>query len=360
MDAGANGEGIVSRSFATIVTSSHLPYAQVLAASLQAAGNAETLHVLVIDGKENGLPMPTDQAVRYLLPDDIRIPGYRDMCVYFNAFELCNALKPFLVGHLMETGNEEEVIYLDSDIYVVGSFDRLETGGCALALTPHHLVPPPLDLPYLSEAEIADLGFLNGGFACWRRSGSCLEILKWMQTRFPRYAFADRRRGLFVDQKLLPLLQAYFPEKVSVLRDTGLNIAFWNAHERPVSRAGGRYVVGDRPVTFFHMSGYKLDRPLAPCAYLPETSNRHILRKSPWLADVIEEYGRQLGRSAAPERTPVYPHDRYQGMKLTADLRRHYYEHRKLDPWDVNVLRLRLIEVLKQVKRLLFPFRPKP
>jgi hypothetical protein len=346
----------MSLEFATIVTRSYLPYARALARSLKDVGHVEPLNILVIDGKQNGLPEISGENIRYHVPESLNIPAYADMCIYYKAFELCNALKPFLVSYLFKEIKSTEIIYLDSDIYVVGPFEADRPNKTCLSLTPHHLAPPPLELPYLSEVETVDLGFLNGGYARWYPSGRTEEILAWMQSRFTRYAFADRRRGMFVDQKLLPLLLSYFPGDVMISSDPGLNIAFWNAHERPVRHEGGRYFVYVQPVVFFHLSGYRRERPQAPCAYLPDQSNRHILQQSPWLESLLAGY-RQLLDQFQEEEVADYPHTHYRGIRLTPDLRYHYFLNHSLKPLDRSVLRIRLFEFLKRVKRRFFPYR---
>src|SRR5260370_25269146 len=108
------------------------------------------------------------------------------------------------------------------------------------------------------------MGCLNGGFAAWRRGQQAEKILDWMCTRFPIHGFCDRRAGMFVDQKLLPLVLQYFSEEVEVLFDPGLNVAFWNAHERNVERKGSGYQGKWREVAFFHMTEVRPAKPAYP------------------------------------------------------------------------------------------------
>jgi hypothetical protein len=336
--------------FCTIVTRSHLPYARALAESLRTSGNQEKLLVLVADSDTASEAI--DNCSQLSLAELNPAPP-ADMTVYFDGFELCNALKPFLIAYALRSG-AQQVIYLDADIYCVGSFARIWSGPpAALQLTPHHLQPPSLALSYIRESEVADMGFLNGGFARWQAGAATDAILRWMMERFPVQGFCDRSHGMFVDQKLLPLLLAYFPADVAILRDPGLNVAFWNLHERAVSMLNGVPMVAGSPVLFFHMSGYRLAEPEAACAYLPKPTNQAILEAAPWFRAVLAQYRELLLRHGADQPTPEYGHASHDGLTLTPALRRHYFLTRSLSPLAPAVLRIRFIDWLKTVRRWL-------
>lgn len=124
--------------FCTIVTRSHLPGVWALSESLRSAGNAEELHVLLADARRDQLPVGQEglcfhgfDEIAGELPAHIRH--------YFDPFELCNALKPFLVGLLFRAG-AERVIYLDSDLMVVGSFSSVWDGFEQAALQVTHTI----------------------------------------------------------------------------------------------------------------------------------------------------------------------------------------------------------------------------
>jgi len=336
--------------FCTIVTRSHLPYARALAESLRTSGNPEKLLVLVADADR------ANEAIEGCTPLTLAElnPAPPDaMTVYYDGFELCNALKPFLIAHALRTG-AQQVIYLDADILCVGPFARIWSGPpSALQLTPHHLQPPSLALSYIRESEVADMGFLNGGFARWQAGAATDAILGWMMERFPVQGFCDRSHGMFVDQKLLPLLLAYFPADVAILRDPGLNVAFWNLHERAVSLLNGVPMVAGSPVLFFHMSGYRLAEPEAACAYLPKATNQSILKDAPWFRTVLGQYRELLLRHGADQPSPGYGHAHHNGLTLTPALRRHYFQTRTLSSTAPAVLRIRFIDGLKTIKRRL-------
>jgi hypothetical protein len=62
--------------------------------------------------------------------------------------------------------------------------------------------------------------------------------------------------NIYVDQRWLDLAVAS-SNGIGVLRDPGLNVAYWNLHERALlpDECGG-WTVNGRPLKFFHFSGY--------------------------------------------------------------------------------------------------------
>ena len=344
------------KAYCTVVSYPYLPYARALHSSLRASGNNETLYVLIADLEM--VKIAPEEGMRLLGLSDLADSGPAGMRYYFDAFEFCNDLKPFLVRHLFHQGIES-VIYLDSDIMAVGSFERVwdRTGAKSLLLTPHHLAPPQLKLGYINEASIADMGFVNGGFAAWHRSAGADTILDWMCSRFPVLGFCDRRAGMFVDQKLLPLVLQYFPGEAELLRDSSLNVAFWNVNERAIECRETDNRVQWKNVVFFHMSGFRLAQPDRPCSYLSQASNEAILSIAPWFAQVLRQYRLLLSQYWWTGAVPEYQFTRHAGFVLTPDLRRILFRTRVLSRRDSEVQKVILVDFLKRIKRRLFPYR---
>jgi len=318
--------------------------------SLRASGNTEPFHILVPDASSDQLAGVDSDIVLYPLSALPPLP--LRMTHYFSAFELCNALKPFLVAVLLNHGCER-VIYLDCDLLVTGSFAPVwcHLDDVPLLLTPHQLAPPPIDLPYITEIDIVDQGVFNGGFSAWRRGEAANRLLGWMCERFPVYGFADRQHGMFVDQKLLPLLAMYYPTDVGILRAPQLNIAFWNAHERPVVADGpGRWRIGGEPVIFFHLSGYRTNRPGTPCTYMADAANRALLERCPWFSEVLAVYHAGLIRHEASHKPIPYPYTCYEGTRLTADFRRLLFRTGRLDRQSLDYWTIWLRERLRPAK----------
>lgn len=347
----------MKRSFCAVATPSYLCWVRALAKSLELSGNQEQLYVLLVAEF-----VPIDAS----LPDNLHLVGLdqlnralpKNICQYFDAFELCNALKPFIIEWIFQQG-VEKVIFLDSDLYITGSFESIwsELELKTLLLTPHQLKPPDLALKHINEASIADMGIFNGGFSAWRAGDTANKMLDWMCTRFPVYGFCDRQAGMFVDQKLLPMLLQYFWDEIEVVSNPCLNIAFWNCHERNVEFTNGIYVVDNQPVIFFHMSGFRLDKAHLVCSYLSSRDNESILAAAPWMVQVLQDYSSLLSSCLGSDSKLPRPFAQFNGIKLIPELRRILFNKGDLSYRDPAVLRAIGLAELKKIKRRLLPYK---
>ncbi|MES2692491.1 MAG: hypothetical protein V4773_03385 [Verrucomicrobiota bacterium] len=344
-------------AFCTTVTASHFPYARALARSFRDTDNLEPLYVLVLGSPKESLP--ADPNLIVVAWEEVAAGSPRLMPYYFSAFEFCNAAKPFLISHLFEKLGMEKVVYLDSDLLIADRFDRIWTAldTSAMLITPHHLTPPPLTARHTNEVDVIDLGFLNGGFTAWRRGEAAHKMLAWMRERFPVYGFY-RHLGMAADQKLLPLLLAYFPQDVRVLFSPALNIAYWNAQERDVTLRDGRWWAGGERVLFFHLSGYKLSQPDLACAYVSPEANAALLASAPWLRAVMDAYHQLVAPYFADYQAPAYTLTTYDGVWLNNDFRRLLFRTGRLDRGSGAFWRIWLVQTLRMVKRLSTGVRP--
>lgn len=343
--------------FCTVVSRSHLWTALALAESLRRSANPEVLYILVTDRPTHELP-ESRGGVRFVALDALGDLVPPLMPYYFEPFELCNALKPYFVYYLMGSC-ADQVIYMDSDIMVTGSFHNVWNAlvNHPILLTPHQLTPPPLHLLHTDEISIVDQGIYNGGFSAWRMCPEIRPVLEWMMERFAIYAFDNRARGMVGDQKLLPLLPVYFPDLVDILRCPSLNIAFWNAHERKVIRKNDTFLIDDVPVVFFHLSGYRPNRPDYVCCYHSPTVNDSLIRCAPWLVEATSVYLDLAGSIETPLDPDEYGYSTYGGLRLTRGLRRLLFRKKHLSKSDPELWRIRLIEQLKRWRQQYFPYR---
>ena len=339
--------------FCAVVSRSHIRGAFALARSLRGSGNPEKLHLLVtdLDEREEPSKFPESIQVHRLKEAAANLPPLARF--YFDKFELCNVLKPFFVQHLFKQGLRQ-VIYLDTDILAVGSFgpawEVLQQA--PVIVTPHNLEPPSLDLGYTTEIAVADQGIYNGGFSAWRAGSDAEKVLDWMCSRFPVYGFNRRSQGMFVDQKLLPLLPIYFPDTTLIWRDPTVNIAFWNVQERNVEKVDSGYQIDGRPVIFFHMSGYRKEVPHKACSYLGEDANRCILKAAPWFRGVMERYDRLLDEAQTENKPTSYMFERYRKIRLSPDLRMLLFCRKGNIEWYLpSVLWIMLLDRLRLIKR---------
>ena len=256
----------------TIVAKNYLAYARVLARSFLAQHPEGRFVVLLVD-RVDGCFDPEREPFDVLEVEQLdNVPALRQFLFKYRLLELATAVKPYLLERLLDDG-AERVIYLDPDIWVVRPLapvlDGLDRG--IAVLTPH--IDRPLDdgaMP--DELTLLRAGLYNLGFVGLRASAGASRLLSWWQERLFDRCVARIDLGLFVDQKWMDLAPLLF-ERVVILRQPGLNVAYWNLPHRVVTRArsseveaaesssDARYLVNGEPLYFFHFSGLDPERP---------------------------------------------------------------------------------------------------
>ena len=78
---------------------------------------------------------------------------------------------------------------------------------------------------------------------------------------------------------------------MKILRDPGLNVAFWNLHERVISSHDGVWLVNEKaPLRFFHFSSFNSDNPHA----IAHKQSRFAPESRPDLHEIIDSYAVQI------------------------------------------------------------------
>jgi glycosyltransferase involved in cell wall biosynthesis len=277
----------------TVVARNYLPQARVLARTFLGHHPGGRVVVLVLDAPGEGLR--DDEPFDVVVPTALFPPGQqrelRRMTAIYNVMELATALKPFLLRHLLAAG-APSVTYLDPDIEVFAPLD--DVAGAAerhgIVLTPHRLTPVPADGRQPDERAFLVSGAYNLGFVAVGPAGA--GFLDWWADRCGRDCLHDVPDGLFVDQRWVDVAAAYFPPLV--LRDPGLNVAYWNVDERPIEATpGGGHQAGGAPLRFLHYSGYDPDAGHQLTRY-HEGRPRVLLSEDPALRALCAAYGERL------------------------------------------------------------------
>lgn len=343
-----------NRIFCTCVTSNYLNFILPLKRSLINSENSEELYVIVADDDVSQLRTEIE-GITFISLNELPDPVIKEMIIYFGPGELANALKPFCIEYLLKRTKISEVIYVDCDLYFTSKLPHLfkeQLQDKMMLFTPHIIEIKALKERVPRELDIADMGILNGGFIAIRNHPKTFEILAWLKERFSYFGFDDRKNGYFLDQKLLPLLLTLFPNEVGIEFSPLLNIAFWNSHEREVQRRGNTYYIDEKPVIFFHMSGARLNSTDTQiCTYISKKENLEIIKRAPWLQDVLTAYKEGLKHSNDLPTWP-YKYTSYNGFKMFPELRRYYFVHKKLTS-SPPVLRMVFIQQLKLVNRFI-------
>ncbi|MDA1234458.1 MAG: hypothetical protein O3A53_06635 [Acidobacteria bacterium] len=153
------------------------------------------------------------------------------------------------------------MIYLDADMRLFAPLDPVlaALGEASIVLTPHLLSRVDSDRQAV-ERQLLRTGAYNLGFVAVRGSAAGESFLSWWCDRLAEHCLVDVAAGLFVDQKWVDLAPGMFGG-VRILRAPGLNVAWWNLRERPISLEGGSYRAAGEPLYLFHFSGFDPEQP---------------------------------------------------------------------------------------------------
>jgi glycosyltransferase involved in cell wall biosynthesis len=276
----------------TIVARNYLAQAEVLATSFAKHHPDVEFVTLVIDGLEDDRDRPG--VGRVMLTSDLGLDQalIHRMSVLYDVMEYATALKPSLLIALLREGSSA-VAYIDPDIRfyapIVDVFDSAAVHG--IYLTPHTLQPIPRDGKKHAEVVIMQAGMYNLGFIAV--GPLAYRFLAWWHERLQTDAISDVARGLFTDQRWVDWVPSLFPNVVT--RDPSLNAAYWNLHERTISRRGGRYFSNEVPLRFFHFSGYDPQTPWIISKHFGGTP-RTLLSENDDLRALFDEYKLELDR----------------------------------------------------------------
>ena len=209
--------------------------------------------ILIADGKR--LVTVCDERVKLLWAEDLNFPDYLKCAFKYNIIEFNTAIKPFAALHLI--ASYERVIYLDPDTCVFSPLITVHAGldEHAVVFTPHALSPYDGD-SRPSDRDLLRFGACNLGFFAVRRSESAQRMLQWWHERCHLDCFYEPQLGLGVDQKWIDLAFSFF-DGLGILRDPGLNVAFWNLHERQISSTSDGWRVNNEALLgFVHFSSF--------------------------------------------------------------------------------------------------------
>jgi hypothetical protein len=245
------------RAACTIVSLNYLAYARTLCDSFLAFHPNQKFYVLLVDR----LPPKVDlsyESFETILVEDLGIPNFESVAFKYGILELNTNVKPTFLKWLFSLG-ADQVIYFDPDILVCAALDTIfeALNENAILLTPHCLSPNESN-PH-GELLLLNAGVFNLGFIAVSKSTESERFLSWWEHRCLTLGFDERWAGLFVDQKWINLVPCYF-ETVQVFKHPGCNVAYWNLHERALTRTPERWVVNESAVLiFFHFSGISID-----------------------------------------------------------------------------------------------------
>ena len=246
----------------TTCSANHLAQAKGMADSARKFNPGYEVMIGLVDRLE-GRVEPAFYAPHDILEAHaMELPVFEAMRERYDVFELNCALKSFFAEAALKKYHADKIIFLDSDMLVFDSLQYIEEEleRHSVLLTPHIWSPIPMDNKRPYEREMLKNGIYNAGFFALKNDQGGHAFLDWWKERMVEQCYVDLKHGMFVDQKWLNLAPIYF-NQVKLLDHAGCNIAYWNLHERMVSKRDGKFFVNDQPLLFYHYSGYSMDTP---------------------------------------------------------------------------------------------------
>ena len=297
----------MSRAACTIVSPNYLHFARTVAASYVVQHPDQQFFVLIVADLADPAPFRLDDTFTPVLLHEIGLRDVRVEAMKYDILELNTNVKPTFLKYLLTRYALETVVYLDPDIFVYAPldpvFDPLESGATVI-LTPH-MTTPVFDGHSPGEQDLLFNGTYNLGFIAITASGEGRRLLDWWEARCLALGFSEGRTGLFVDQKWANLMPGLF-KGVAISRDAGLNMAYWNLHERVLHGAAEGYTVespvsGRVPLRFFHFSGIELaDAGTPEKLILSRNTDRFTLETRPDLVPLFAAYRAAVRANRAP------------------------------------------------------------
>lgn len=281
---GAGGETIC-----TIIAPNYLPFARSLAESFYQHHPSGRMFVLLI----GDMPKDASDERFTIIPiQHVPIPEYEAMKKRYTIRELCTAVKPFFLLHLLQTYQLKFLSFLDPDIRIYAPltpvFRKLEQA--SVVLTPHIL--GPIDEDFLpNEFSILEAGIYNLGFIGVANTTETHRFLRWWGDRLILHCHGAPHIHEHFDQRWIDLVPGFI-ERVAIERNPGMNVAYWDLSNRHLSFQNNTWNVNGTPLRFFHFSGYSPDEP----QHISKYQNRFTFADVPELLPLFTDYRESLIR----------------------------------------------------------------
>ncbi len=245
----------------TIVNIKYLPVAKTLVDSFMKHNQNIPIYICFFDDKKN-IEDPIFLDYNIYDKNNLDQEEYEDMRRRYTDFSMASSLKPFFGEALIRDFNPEYVIYLDADIKVFNSLEKIEhifrNQEQSIILTGHQYAIIPTDNELQINQRFRKYGIYNAGFFAFKNNEAGNLFLKWWRRMLFTKCIGDTENGVFYDQSWLDLVTIYFADDLYLLQDLGYNVAFWNLQERRVSIIKGNYTINNEfSLVFYHFARFK-------------------------------------------------------------------------------------------------------
>lgn len=272
----------------TVCSANHLAHCKTMADSFVQYNPEYELFIILIDRVNERFNLSSFNPYNILEISKLDIPDFDIMAAQYSVIELNCAMKPFVAKWLFEQYQPAILLYIDSDTWVFSSFESVEKSLLEndLVITPHFTKAYPDDQLLPRERDILRSGLYNAGFMGMRNAPNTHDFLNWWAGHMKGECYYNFAEGMGVDQIWLNLVPLLF-KQVYIHPDPGLNMAYWNLHERTLQVKDGLYWVNNHhPLVFLHISGYQFSQP----SIISRHQNRYSFADHPILEDLLAIY----------------------------------------------------------------------
>ncbi len=233
-----------------------VPQARLLFETIEKFLPGADRFLILADERHPSVPYPEGCVV--IAADEVGIPSFASFAFRYDAHEFTAAIKPFAFLHLLGARGYTHCLYFDPDIEVFSPLPAVMAAleaNASFILTPHILAPAE-QAEGPDDIAIMRGGTFNLGFLGVSGTREARDRLGWWARWLRTHCVDGRRIGLYIDQKFMDLMPG-LATAARILRDPGLNLAYWNLPQRRFRPdAPGGPMVDDGPLGFFHYSGF--------------------------------------------------------------------------------------------------------
>lgn len=256
-------------AFCSIAYENYLPLVHTLAASLDEFHPELPFFTLLISGETPAEYVATDK-LNILRVEDLAEPAINSNFDFYDPKQQSASLKPGLLKYLLHQGYAT-VIFLDPDMLLTSSLSEVIAivSQHSLTLTPHLLHPDEAAaLPNLDKV-LLHCGMFNAGFIGVSSTAETYCFLDWWEKRLAEYCLNQPGQGMHYDQRWLDHAPGFVSD-LHVLRDPGVNAAYWNLLGRKIVFDGTDYQIDGVRLKCIHFSGFDPARFSQATGYFPE------------------------------------------------------------------------------------------
>lgn len=279
----------------TICTISHLPRALTLAEGMAEYAPDFLFFMVLIDPLRPEVNRVIAEDPRIVPIDKLQVGFLEALKTQYDPAEISFLLKPVVFRYFFERFPQSPfALYFDSDVMLYHPLRHIEPflDTHDVVLTPHLLSPYGFDGKTPDEFDTLRTGYFNMGFAAMANRLRTLTLLDWWQERMVHHGHANRAIGLSADQFWMTFAPYYF-DKIFIDPNPGMNVAYWNLHERNLSESDGMILVNkEHPLIFIHFSGF--DPQIPHHISDPLFFNRFDGIKQPVFARLCRRYAESL------------------------------------------------------------------